>query len=140
MSVRRIVPNIASDRPDLCQDFYGGFLGLRLAMDLGWIATYVSPSNSTAQISVARPPADARSPEQIRSSVASVSVTVEVELTDIQQLYRDAVGRGYPVVHRLTDEPWGVRRFAVNDPNGVVVNIMAHRPRAPEKASGSVIA
>jgi hypothetical protein len=27
----------------------------------------------------------------------------------------------------LTDEPWGVRRFFVRDPNGVIVNVMEHR-------------
>jgi uncharacterized glyoxalase superfamily protein PhnB len=27
----------------------------------------------------------------------------------------------------LTDEPWGVRRFFVTDPNGVVLNVMRHR-------------
>jgi uncharacterized glyoxalase superfamily protein PhnB len=29
-------------------------------------------------------------------------------------------------VHPLTEEPWGVRRFFVRDPNGVVVNVVAH--------------
>jgi hypothetical protein len=27
-----------------------------------------------------------------------------------------------------TDEPWGVRRFYAREPNGAVVNVMAHRP------------
>jgi hypothetical protein len=26
----------------------------------------------------------------------------------------------------LTDEPWGVRRFFVTDPNGTVINVMCH--------------
>ena len=26
----------------------------------------------------------------------------------------------------LTQEPWGVRRFFVRDPHGVVVNVVAH--------------
>ena len=34
---------------------------------------------------------------------------------------------GYEIVHPLTDEPWGVRRFFVRDPNGKVVNILSHR-------------
>jgi hypothetical protein len=28
MKIRRIVPNIVSARPDLCRDFYAGFLGM----------------------------------------------------------------------------------------------------------------
>ena len=30
------------------------------------------------------------------------------------------------IVHPLTEEPWGVRRFFVRDPTGVVVNVVAH--------------
>ena len=52
MGIKRIVPNIATAQPDLSREFYSGFLGLRLAMDMGWIATYVSPTNPTAQISI----------------------------------------------------------------------------------------
>ena len=72
MGIRRIVPNIVSAQPDLCRDFYAGFLGLRVGMDLGWIVTFVSPDNPTAQISVVRgenPPA----------AEPSISLSVEVE-------------------------------------------------------------
>jgi predicted enzyme related to lactoylglutathione lyase len=51
MSVRRIVPNIKSDDPSLSRSFYEGVLGLRVAMDMGWIVTFSSPSNPTAQVS-----------------------------------------------------------------------------------------
>jgi hypothetical protein len=27
----------------------------------------------------------------------------------------------------MTDEPWGVRRFFVRDPDGNVINIVSHR-------------
>ena len=117
MGIRRIVPNIASAAPDLCRDFYVGFLGLRMAMDMGWIATYASPDNPTAQVSVVRgnpPPAS----EQL--------VSLSIEVADVDQLYRDAVARRYPILYPITDEPWGVRRFHVTDPNGVVVNVMCH--------------
>lgn len=118
MSIRRIVPNILSSHPDLCRDFYAGFLGLRVAMDMGWIVTYVSPDNPTAQISVIRgqnPPA------------AEQSISLSVEVADVDQVHAEAVARGYPIVYPLTDEPWGVRRFHVADPNGVIINVMCHQ-------------
>lgn len=119
MGIRRIVPNIVSSHPDLCREFYSGFLGLRVAMDMGWIATYVSPDNATAQISVVRgevPP------------IADRSVSLSVEVADVDLAHQEAVARGYPILYPLTDEPWGVRRFHVADPNGVVVNVMCHQP------------
>jgi hypothetical protein len=48
--VNRIVPNITSHHPELSRQFYVDFPGLRVAMDLGWITTYVSPVNPKAQI------------------------------------------------------------------------------------------
>ena len=30
-------------------------------------------------------------------------------------------------VHPVTDEEWGVRRFFFRDPDGNVVNVVAHR-------------
>ena len=43
-------------------------------------------------------------------------------------MYATAQQRGEEIVYPLTDEPWGVRRFFVEDPDGTVVNVMSHRP------------
>lgn len=126
MSIRRIVPNIVSSCPDLCREFYADFLGLRLAMDMGWIATYVSPDNPTAQVSVIRGEAP---------SAVDSSVSLSMEVDDVDRVHQDAIARGYPIVYPLTDEPWGVRRFHVADPNGVIINVMCHlsQPTASPK-------
>ncbi|WP_211236641.1 hypothetical protein [Arthrobacter castelli] len=42
--------------------------------------------------------------------------------------HNDAVQRGLRVVYPLTNEPWGVRRFFVEDPGGTTVNVLAHLP------------
>ena len=42
MSIRRVVPDITSECMDDSRAFYSDFLGLNLAMDMGWIQTYVS--------------------------------------------------------------------------------------------------
>ena len=115
--IRRIVPNIASTDPALCHEFYSDVLGLRLEMNMGWIATYVSPDNPTAQLSVARSEND---------DPATVSVTIEVD--DLDRVHRNVLAKGYQVVYPLVKEPWGVRRFFVADPNGVVINVMSHVP------------
>jgi hypothetical protein len=31
-----------------------------------------------------------------------------------------------PIVCPLPDEPWGLRRFFVSDPNGAIINITQH--------------
>jgi uncharacterized glyoxalase superfamily protein PhnB len=44
----------------------------------------------------------------------------------VDAVHAEAVRRGAEVVYPLTDEPWGVRRFFLRDPNGVVINVMRH--------------
>jgi catechol 2,3-dioxygenase-like lactoylglutathione lyase family enzyme len=103
------VPNIASNKLDECRDFYTGLLGFQVAMDMGWIMTFVSPSNPTAQLSVLREDAS-----------APVVPHITVEVADVDAVHAETLRRGLDIVHPLTDEPWGVRRFFVKDPNGLV--------------------
>jgi catechol 2,3-dioxygenase-like lactoylglutathione lyase family enzyme len=103
----RVVPNIASDKLDDSRDSYAGLLGFQVAMDLGWILTLVSPSNPTAQLSVVR-----------QDATAPVIPQLTVEVADVEAIHAQAVRRGLELEYPLTDEPWGVRRFFVKDPNG----------------------
>jgi catechol 2,3-dioxygenase-like lactoylglutathione lyase family enzyme len=54
-----------------------------------------------------------------------VSVEVDSPAT-VDALHARAVDSGLRVEHPPTDEPWGVRRFFVRTPGGVVVNVVAH--------------
>ena len=45
---------------------------------------------------------------------------------DVDAAYEEAQRLGYEIVHPLTDEPWGPRRFFVRAPDGNVVNIVHH--------------
>jgi catechol 2,3-dioxygenase-like lactoylglutathione lyase family enzyme len=74
MSIRRVVPNIASDKPDASRDFYTGLLGFQVAMDMVWILTLVSPTNSTAQLSVLRQDATASRSSPSRSPASTPSM------------------------------------------------------------------
>jgi uncharacterized glyoxalase superfamily protein PhnB len=76
----------------------------------------VSPNNPTAQVSVLR-----------QEASAPVIPQLTVEVADVDVVHAEAVRRGLELVHPLTDEPWGVRRFFVKDPNGVVLNVASHR-------------
>jgi uncharacterized glyoxalase superfamily protein PhnB len=88
-------------------------------MDMGWIITFVSPSNPTAQVSVLR-----------QDASAPVIPQITVEVSDVGAVHAEAVRRGFDIVHPLTHELWGVHRFFLKDPNGVVLNIASHRADA----------
>jgi catechol 2,3-dioxygenase-like lactoylglutathione lyase family enzyme len=98
------------------RDFYTGYLGLSVEeFNLGWVARYRSPGGEAAVQLVT---GDATAPHD---SVISVHVGAGVD-----EAYAEATRRGYEIVHPLTEEPWGVRRFFVRDPDGNVINVVNH--------------
>jgi uncharacterized glyoxalase superfamily protein PhnB len=115
MTLHRIIPNLNVDDATTGHDFYEEFLGLRKQFDMGWIASFRSPTNPSIQVSLVA--GDRTAPEQSSLSVA---------VSDVDALYAEAQRRGYEIVHPLTQESWGVRRFMVRDPHGIVVNIVGH--------------
>lgn len=116
MKVLRVVPNLRTDDPAGCEDFYVKVLGLEPVMDHGWIVTFAAPDDPAAQISVMGPDAG-----------ASVHPDVSIEVDDVDAAHAEARRLGYEIVHPLTDEPWGVRRFFVREPTGKVINVLGHR-------------
>lgn len=114
MSVKRIVPDIKSKDLDASRQFYVDVLGLEVAMDMGFIVTLVSPTNPTAQVSL------------IRDDSLAILPQMSVEVADVDDVHSRAVARRLNVVYPLTNEPWGVRRFFVIDPNGTIINVMCH--------------
>jgi len=117
VKIRRIVPNIKSERLEESREFYEAVIGLEVGMDLGWILSFGSSSNPTAQISMI-----------VKDATAPVHPDVSIEVEDVDAVHAKAVERGLEIVHPLTNEPWGMRRFFVRDPNGTVVNVVMHLP------------
>jgi catechol 2,3-dioxygenase-like lactoylglutathione lyase family enzyme len=117
MQVTGVVANLAVADLAEARDFYAGFLGLSVeGFDLGWVVKLQSPDGRAVVQLVTR---DATSPVD---SVISVHVGEEVEAA-----YEEAQRRGFEIVHPLTTEPWGVRRFFVRAPDGNVVNVVSHK-------------
>jgi catechol 2,3-dioxygenase-like lactoylglutathione lyase family enzyme len=116
VAVRRIVPDISSEAPGESVSFYVDVLGLEVAMDLGWVVTFAAPDSPNAQITVVGiDPSTALRPD------------ASIEVDDVDAVHAAARRSGCEIVYPLTDEPWGVRRFFVRDPNGRVLNVLAHR-------------
>jgi predicted enzyme related to lactoylglutathione lyase len=114
MTVRRVVPDLHGE-PLASRAFYEDVIGLELRMDMGWIATFVSPANEAAQVTV-----------MSEDATAPVAPDLSIEVEDVDAVLARAVAAGLEIVHGPADEPWGVRRFFVRDPNGAVVNVMRH--------------
>ena len=116
MRVTRVVANLPVADIAGARDFYTDYLGLSVeAFNLGWVARYQSPDGKAFVQLVTR---DATAPHD---SVISVHVGAGVD-----EAYVEAQRRGYEIVHPLTEEAWGVRRFFVRAPDGNVINMVSH--------------
>lgn len=125
MTVRRIVPNLPADDPSSTRSFFEDVIGLDLVMDLGWIASYAAPGASATQLSV-----------MSQDASAADHAVVSIEVADVDAVHAAALERGLEIVHPLTTEEWGVRRFFVRDPAGNVVNVLAHAADDEETPAG----
>lgn len=115
MAVRRIKPNIRSDRFDASRAFYGEVIGLEEHGGLDWIL-FFGTDKREVQLSVMR-----------LDIKAGIHPDVSIEVDDVDGVYQRAVDAGAEIVYPLTDEDWGLRRFFVRDPNGSVINVTQHQ-------------
>ncbi|MGI8414635.1 MAG: VOC family protein [Nakamurella sp.] len=115
MTVSRIVPNLPVEQTAAAVQFYRDVLGLQPVMDLDWIVTVADPQRPGSQLSLITD--DATGP---------VNPVVSLQVDDVDAAYAAAVVADAEIVHPLTNEEWGVRRFFVRDPAGNVVNVLGH--------------
>ena len=108
------MPDITGSDFRASKEFYTRILGLQRAMDLGWVMTFVSPNNPTAQITIIQ-----------KDQTAPMNPQISIEVEDVMAVFSRAQAAGADIIYPLTGEPWGVRRFFVRDPNGVTINVLS---------------
>jgi catechol 2,3-dioxygenase-like lactoylglutathione lyase family enzyme len=116
MAVRRIVAYAGGDEVAASRDFYVEVLGMRVAMEDPVLDLH-SPDDPAAEVIIGA--------QEMQDAQPSFGVDVG-EPAAVDAAHAEAVRRGLRVVYPLTDEPWGVRRFFVEDPGGTIVNVLAH--------------
>jgi len=114
MTVHRAVPIITVPDTAVAAQ-YAAVLGLDIVMDHGWIVT-LADAERRHQVSLLT-----------KDQTAQVNPSVSIEVDDVDAAHDAAVAAGLSIVHPLSDEPWGVRRFFFADSAGNVVNVLGHR-------------
>ena len=115
MVVLRIVPNLPTRDPAALAAFYRDLFELDIVMDHGWIVTVAASTKMAPQLGLAR-----------EGGAGTPVPDISIEVDDVDRVHAQVVGRGYEIVHPLTSEAWGVRRFFVRDPDGHIVNVLSH--------------
>ena len=115
MRAKRITADLRVADMDAAKTFYTDYLGLNTEeFNMGWVARYTSPDTG---VNVQLVTEDATAPED---------PVISVHTDDVEAAYQEAQDLGYEIVHPLSTESWGVRRFFVRAPDGNVINIAYH--------------
>jgi predicted enzyme related to lactoylglutathione lyase len=111
----KLIANLRVADIQAAKRFYADYLGLiNEEFNLGWVARLTS--------------ADGKASVQLvtRDATAAEDSVISVATDDIDSAYAEANELGYEIVHPLSTEAWGLRRFFVRAPDGQVVNITSH--------------
>jgi catechol 2,3-dioxygenase-like lactoylglutathione lyase family enzyme len=114
MAVRRIMPYHESRDFEAARAFYTRVLGLEEGSFGGG---YIGFGSGGAQV-VFGPP-------DLEPALPDMGVDVGSREA-VDAAHAEAVDGGHEVIYGPVDEPWGVRRFFVRDPEGIVVSVLAH--------------
>jgi catechol 2,3-dioxygenase-like lactoylglutathione lyase family enzyme len=114
MQILRTVPNLRSSDLEKSRRFYRDTLGYQVVMELDWIVTFASSINPQAQLSV------------ITKDPSGYHPVLSIEVDDADAAHTELLLQGFDMVYPIQDEAWGVRRFFARDPEGNIINVMAH--------------
>ena len=114
MAVQRIMPYHESSDHEATRAFYTEVLGLDEGSFGGG---YIGFGSGSAQVLFA--------PAGVDPPLPDMGVDVGTRAA-VDAAHAEAVRAGHEIVYGPVEEPWGVRRFFVRDPNGVVLSVLAH--------------
>ena len=115
MTVRRVMPVFTVSDVEASRDAYVRVFGFREVMNLGWIVT-LADDDLRHQVSLMK-----------KDATAPVNPMVSIEVDDVDAAYQAAVDAGLQILHPLSNEDWGVRRFFFADAAANVVNVLTHQ-------------
>lgn len=124
MKVRDLYPLITTSALLDVRDFYVTHFDFTLAFEASWFVYLVGPGEEGtrgATLAFMHPdhPSNPPGPE----AFSGLGMILTVEVSDAAEVFaqlKDSV----PIVHPLTDEAWGQRRFMTRDPAGVLVDVV----------------
>ncbi len=60
---------------------------------------------------------------------AGQGMYLTIEVDDVDKLYSDLKKKGVAIKIDIRNEPWGDRHFAIQDPNGIGIDIVKYSPQ-----------
>jgi catechol 2,3-dioxygenase-like lactoylglutathione lyase family enzyme len=117
---------ILTDKLAESKAFYTNNLGFGVTFENEFYLLLHTP-NRQAELSFLLPHHPTQQPFfQLPFNGEGMYLTIEVD--DVDTIYNNLKSQGIEIKVELRDEPWGDRHFAIEDPNGIGIDIVRYSP------------
>ena len=109
------------------KDFYTKVLGFGVTFENEFYLLLHTPDR-TAEISFLLPDHPSQEP-LFRKAFTGQGMYLTIEVDDVDGIYNEIKKKQVDIIIDIRDEPWGDRHFAIQDPNGVGIDIVKYTPQ-----------
>ena len=120
---------IITDKLIETKKFYTSFLGFGVTFENDFYLLLHTPDHQ-AEISFLLPDHPSQQP-LFHKPFNGQGVYLTIEVDDVDKVYEELKGKDVEIKIDLREEPWGDRHFAIQDPNGIGIDIVTYS--APEQ-------
>lgn len=106
--------------------FYSDILGFGVTFENDFYLLMHTPDRQ-AEISFLLPEHPSQQPI-FQTPFAGKGIYLTIEVEDVDAVYKQLKEKGVEIKTALRDEPWGDRHFAIEDPNGIGIDIVTYAP------------
>ena len=112
------------------KSFYSEYLGFGVTFENEFYLLMHTPDKQS-ELSFLLPNHPTQHPF-FHSPYAGKGMYLTIEVEDVDTIYEELKNKGVEIKIAIRDEPWGDRHFAIEDPNGIGIDIVKYTQ--PENA------
>ena len=106
--------------------FYTKILGFGVTYENDFYLLLHTP-NHEAEISFLLPDHPSQQP-LFHNPFQGQGMYLTIEVDDVDKIHMDIINEGVQIKIDIRNEPWGDRHFAIEDPNGIGIDIVKYSP------------
>jgi catechol 2,3-dioxygenase-like lactoylglutathione lyase family enzyme len=115
---------IITTRLEETKKFYTGILNFGVTFENEFYLLLHTPGH-TAEISFLLPDHPSQQP-LFHKAFQGQGMYLTIEVDDVDSLYNELKKKGVDIKIDIRNEPWGDRHFAIQDPNGIGIDIVKY--------------
>ncbi len=115
---------ITTEKLKETKQFYQDYLGFGVTFENEFYLLMHTPGHE-AQISFLLPNHPSQQP-LFQPAFDGKGMYLNIEVEDVDKLYEEIKQKGVEIKIEIRDEPWGDRHFAIQDPNGIGIDIVTY--------------